>query len=204
MQMAIHTGWLGVLNSLRNAEFFAKTGSPMMAEFVERGGPFNEPGRTALCWAALQNLRIKQHVEMLDISHFTKVLAVPTRDRRAGHERGGATRPGQLHCALIPEPCRRCEYSIFCDSPSPPVAQTHDTLFTPTEAAVLTGLPLKAVNNAIDRETVAAVPGEQGGRLLDARALVSLFIEQRLSERLTTPERKSRLLTNQFYDRRGG
>lgn len=28
--------------------------------------------------------------------------------------------------------------------------QTHDTLFTPTEAAVLTGLSLKAVNNAID------------------------------------------------------
>jgi hypothetical protein len=41
--------------------------------------------------------------------------------------------------------------------------QTHDTLFTPTEAAVLTGLPLKAVNNAIDKKTVAAVPGEDGG-----------------------------------------
>jgi uncharacterized protein (DUF433 family) len=66
--------------------------------------------------------------------------------------------------------------------------QTHDTLFTPTEAAVLTGLPLKAVNNAIDKKTISAVPGEEGGRLLDARALVSLSIEQRLSERLTTPE----------------
>jgi hypothetical protein len=29
--------------------------------------------------------------------------------------------------------------------------QTHETLFTPTEAAVLTGLSLKAVNNAIDK-----------------------------------------------------
>ncbi len=37
--------------------------------------------------------------------------------------------------------------------------QTHDTLFTPTEAAVLTGLPLKAVNNAIDRKTVSAIAG---------------------------------------------
>ena len=66
--------------------------------------------------------------------------------------------------------------------------QTHDTLFTPTEAAVLTGLPLKAVNNAIDKQTISTVPGEQGGRLLDARALVSLSIEQRLSDRLATPE----------------
>jgi hypothetical protein len=38
--------------------------------------------------------------------------------------------------------------------------QTHDTLFTPTEAAVLTGLTLKAVNNAIDRKTISAVAGE--------------------------------------------
>jgi uncharacterized protein (DUF433 family) len=66
--------------------------------------------------------------------------------------------------------------------------QTHDTLFTPTEAAVLTGLPLKAVNNAIDRKTVAAVPGEEGSRLLDARALVSLSIERRLSADIATPE----------------
>jgi uncharacterized protein (DUF433 family) len=71
--------------------------------------------------------------------------------------------------------------------------QTHDTLFTPTEAAVLTGLTLKAVNNAIDRKTISAVPGEEGGRLLDARALVSLSIEQRLSERLATPELRRRV-----------
>jgi uncharacterized protein (DUF433 family) len=66
--------------------------------------------------------------------------------------------------------------------------QTHDALFTPTEAAVLTGLSLKAVNNAIDKKTVSAVPGEEGGRLLDARALVSLSIERRLSAGIATPE----------------
>jgi uncharacterized protein (DUF433 family) len=66
--------------------------------------------------------------------------------------------------------------------------QTHESLFTPTEAAVLTGLPLKAVNNAIDKKTISAVPGEEGGRLLDARALVSLSIERRLSDRIATPE----------------
>jgi uncharacterized protein (DUF433 family) len=66
--------------------------------------------------------------------------------------------------------------------------QTHDTLFTPTEAAVLTGLPLKTVNNAIDRKTVSAIAGQGGGRLLDARALMSLCIERRLSDRLATPE----------------
>jgi hypothetical protein len=66
--------------------------------------------------------------------------------------------------------------------------KSRDTLFTPTEAAVLTGLSLKAVNNAIDKKTISAVPGEAGGRLLDARALVSLSIERRLSDRLATPE----------------
>lgn len=66
--------------------------------------------------------------------------------------------------------------------------QTHDTLFTPTEAAVLTGLSLKSVNNAIDKKTISAVPGDEGSRLLDARALVSLSIERRLSDRLATPE----------------
>jgi uncharacterized protein (DUF433 family) len=63
--------------------------------------------------------------------------------------------------------------------------QPHDTLFTPTEAAVLTGLPLKTVNNAIDKKTVSAIAGEDAGRptrLLDARALVSLSLERRLSD----------------------
>ena len=66
--------------------------------------------------------------------------------------------------------------------------ETHETLFTPTEAAVLTGLSLKAVNNAIDKKTISAVPGEEGGRLLDTRALMSLSIERRLSDRIATPE----------------
>jgi uncharacterized protein (DUF433 family) len=66
--------------------------------------------------------------------------------------------------------------------------QLHDTLFTPAEAAVLTGLSLKAVNNAIDKKTISAVPGEEGGRLLDARALMSLSIERRLSAAIATPE----------------
>jgi uncharacterized protein (DUF433 family) len=68
--------------------------------------------------------------------------------------------------------------------------QTHDTLFTPTEAAVLTGLTLKAVNNAIDRNTISAVPGEEGGRLLDARALMSLSIERRLSDHIAPELRR--------------
>jgi hypothetical protein len=68
--------------------------------------------------------------------------------------------------------------------------QTHDTLFTPAEAAVLTGLPLKAVNNAIDKKTVSAVAGEEGARLLDARALVSLAIERRLTDRIAPEFRR--------------
>jgi uncharacterized protein (DUF433 family) len=68
--------------------------------------------------------------------------------------------------------------------------QPHDILFTPTEAAVLTGLPLKAVNNAIDKKTISAIPGEEGGRLLDARALVSLSIERRLSDRIAPELRR--------------
>ena len=68
--------------------------------------------------------------------------------------------------------------------------QTHDTLFTPAEAAVLTGLTLKAVNNAIDRNTVSAVPAEEGVRLLDARALVSLSIERHLSDRIAPELRR--------------
>jgi uncharacterized protein (DUF433 family) len=68
--------------------------------------------------------------------------------------------------------------------------QPDDTLFTPTEAAVLTGLPLKVVNNAIDKKTVSAVAREEGGRLLDARALVSLFLERRLSDRIAPELRR--------------
>jgi uncharacterized protein (DUF433 family) len=68
--------------------------------------------------------------------------------------------------------------------------QTHDTLFTPTEAAVLTGLSLKAVNNAIDKKTISAIAGKEGGRLLDARALVSLTVERRLADRVAPELRR--------------
>ncbi len=66
--------------------------------------------------------------------------------------------------------------------------QTHDTLFTPTEAAVLTGLPLKAVNNAIDKKTIAVAA--RGSRLVDARGLVSLALERRLADRLAPELRR--------------
>jgi uncharacterized protein (DUF433 family) len=68
--------------------------------------------------------------------------------------------------------------------------QPHETLFTPTEAAVLTGLPLKAVNNAIDKKTISAVAGEEGGRLLDDRALVCLVIERLLADRFVPELRR--------------
>ena len=71
-------------------------------------------------------------------------------------------------------------------------------LFTPTEAAALTGLPLKAVNNAIDKKTISAVAGEEGCRLLDARALVSLALERRLADRVA-PE-----LRRQVFDALAG
>ena len=74
--------------------------------------------------------------------------------------------------------------------------QTSDTpLYTPTEAAVLTRLPLKAVHNAIDKKTVRTVAGERAGRairLLDAQALISLAIERRLADRLA-PELRRQL-----------
>jgi uncharacterized protein (DUF433 family) len=60
-------------------------------------------------------------------------------------------------------------------------------LFTPTEAAVLSGLPLKAVHNAIDRHLVKAVSGRRAGharRLLDVHGLMSLTLERRLADRL--------------------
>jgi uncharacterized protein (DUF433 family) len=72
--------------------------------------------------------------------------------------------------------------------------QPQDTsLFTPTEAAVLTRLTLKAVNNAIDKKTVAAVIGERAGhpiRLLGLRALMSLALERRLVDRFAPELRR--------------
>jgi uncharacterized protein (DUF433 family) len=64
-------------------------------------------------------------------------------------------------------------------------------LFTPAEAAVLSRLSLKAVNNAIDKKTVTARRA-RGGRLLDRPALLSLALERRLAGD-TTPEFRRRL-----------
>lgn len=62
--------------------------------------------------------------------------------------------------------------------------QTLDSsLFTPTEAAVLTRLPLKAVNNAIDKKTVATVAAGQQ-RMLSEIALVSILIARALAPEL--------------------
>jgi uncharacterized protein (DUF433 family) len=69
-----------------------------------------------------------------------------------------------------------------------------NALFTPTEAAVLTRLPVKAVNNAIDKRTIAAVAGKREGhstRLLDLRALVSLALERRLADRFAPELRRA-------------
>lgn len=72
--------------------------------------------------------------------------------------------------------------------------QAHETpLFTPTEAAVLTRLSVKAVNNAIDKKTVPAVAGSREGqstRLLDLRALMSLTLERRLADRFVPELRR--------------
>lgn len=72
--------------------------------------------------------------------------------------------------------------------------QAHeDILFTPTEAAVLTRLSVKAVNNAIDKKTVPVVAGRRAGhatRLLDLRALMSLALERRLADRFVPELRR--------------
>jgi len=67
------------------------------------------------------------------------------------------------------------------------------TLFTPTEAAVLTGLSLKIVNNAIDKRTVPAIAGSREGRatrLLDLHGLMSLTLERRLADRFVPELRR--------------
>ena len=73
--------------------------------------------------------------------------------------------------------------------------QTHDNpLFTPTEAAVLTGLSVKAVNNAIDKGVIPAASGARSGtvaRLLDRRALISLALERRLADRFAPELRRA-------------
>jgi len=68
-----------------------------------------------------------------------------------------------------------------------------DALFTPAEAAVLTCMTVKAVNNAIDKKTVPAITGQragQGTRLLNLRALMSLALERRLANRFVPELRR--------------
>jgi uncharacterized protein (DUF433 family) len=62
-------------------------------------------------------------------------------------------------------------------------------LFTPAEAAVVTQLPLKAVNNAIDKKTIRVTTMAKGGvrsRLVAEPALVYLSLERDLVKD-TTP-----------------
>jgi hypothetical protein len=72
--------------------------------------------------------------------------------------------------------------------------QPHDnSLFTPTEAAVLTRLSVKAVNNAIANATVPAIVGSREGRstrLLDLHALMSLALERRCTDRVVPESRR--------------
>jgi uncharacterized protein (DUF433 family) len=73
--------------------------------------------------------------------------------------------------------------------------RTHEaSLFTAAEAAVLTRLPLKAVNNAIDKKTVATIAGGRVGhaaRLLDLHGLMSLALERRLADRFAPELRRA-------------
>lgn len=74
------------------------------------------------------------------------------------------------------------------------IQASDNTLFTPTEAAVLTQLTVKAVNNAIDKKTISAVDGRRAGyatRLLDLRALMSLALERRLADRFGMEMRRA-------------
>src|SRR5260221_6369830 len=71
------------------------------------------------------------------------------------------------------------------------MSNQENELFTPAQAAVLSRLSLKAVNNAIDRKTVPARRSGRG-RLLDRPALLSLALERRLASD-TTPEFRRRL-----------
>ena len=62
------------------------------------------------------------------------------------------------------------------------MAFADNALFTSAEAAVLTQLSLKAVNNAIDKEVVSATPAaaRNAGRRLNVGALLALALERQL------------------------
>ena len=76
----------------------------------------------------------------------------------------------------------------------PPMMHDQDVeLFTPTEAAGLSGLTLKTVNNAIDKKTVAAHIERRDGRtvrLLDKSAIVYLWLQSRLAGNATAEFRR--------------
>ena len=75
------------------------------------------------------------------------------------------------------------------------MSRSNSSLFTPAEAAVLTRLSLKAVNNAIDKNMVPAVVRSgtsDSGRFLDQRALLALALEYRLANRFF-PELRRKL-----------
>jgi uncharacterized protein (DUF433 family) len=66
-------------------------------------------------------------------------------------------------------------------------------LFTPAEAASLSGLALKAVNNAIDKKMVAARIEQRSGhttRLLHKSAIIYLFLQSRLAGKATAEFRR--------------
>jgi uncharacterized protein (DUF433 family) len=66
-------------------------------------------------------------------------------------------------------------------------------LFTPAEAGALSGLTVKAVNNAIDKQTVGARIERRGGRsmrLLDKSAIIYLWLQSRLAGNATAGFRR--------------
>jgi uncharacterized protein (DUF433 family) len=65
-------------------------------------------------------------------------------------------------------------------------------LFTPTEAAALTQLSLKAVNNAIDKELISIVemPSGDAPRRLRIGGVLALALERRLSSYLLPGKRR--------------
>jgi hypothetical protein len=73
-----------------------------------------------------------------------------------------------------------------------PMKRRSERLFSPAEAAALTELPLKAVNNAIDKEIVPAADsaGRGSGRWLTVCGLLALSLERRLSSMLVPDERR--------------
>src|SRR5262245_48776770 len=68
----------------------------------------------------------------------------------------------------------------------------HPRLFTPSEAAALTQVPLKTINNAIDKGIVPTFPAESGesARRLRLSGLLALVLERQLASCLVPEERR--------------